>query len=169
VSHIAWYCDWLVTTPLIVLALALTAHLKRTQIAWDVTWLLIFAQALTILTGLFAHVTTSETGMYLWFTVGCGAMVLVWYLIWVPLMRIAREDDGLLYAKYKRLGLFVIALWASYPIVWMLSPIGLHYLSQETTRILFVILPVICKPGFGFLDLYYVHQVAAPSKERNRT
>jgi len=173
VSHITWYLDWLISTPFIVLALALTAQFQRQRIAWDVTTLIICAQALTIVTGLLGHVTTSKTGMYIWFTIGCIMMLLVWYIIWIPLMRIAREHSTLLYNKYQRIGLFVIALWATYPIVWIISPIGLCYISNETTRILFVILPLLCKPGFGFLDLYYLHQItttqASSSKQKRDT
>ena len=159
ISHIAWYIDWVITTPLIVLALALTAQFQRSQIAWDVTWLIIGAQALTIITGLLAHLTSSTHGMYAWFTIGCIMMLLVWYIIWVPLMRMAQQHSRQLHHKYQRIGLFVIALWATYPIVWMLSPIGLGYIGDATTRILFVVLPILCKPGFGFLDLYCLNSV----------
>ncbi len=163
VSHIAWYLDWTVTTPLIVLALALTAHVYQSHIAWDTTLLLIFAQALTIVTGLFAHITPSLQGAYIWFIIGCCMMLLVWYIIWFPMMRVARESGHMLHAKYVRLGLFVIVLWATYPVIWMLSPMGWGCISYEMTRILFVVLPIICKPVFGFLDLYYVHQIRTTS------
>lgn len=169
VSSIAWYLDWIVSTPLIVLALALTAQFQQPHMAWGPTWLLIGAQALTIVTGLLAHVTSSVTGMYMWFTLGCGMMLIVWYVIWFPMMRIAREHSAILHRKYMQLGALVILLWLTYPTVWIVSPLGLGYISYATTSILFVILPVLCKSGFGFLDLYSLHQVAYTHGQAKRS
>lgn len=61
--------------------------------------------------------------------------------------------------------MYVILFWIAYPVIWILGTPGFKVLSASTTQALFIILPILCKAGFGFLDLYLLNNL---SKELNK-
>jgi len=159
VSSYAWYCDWLLSTPLIVLALGLTAHAASNTINWSYMWALMAAQLLTITPGFLGHMTDDMTARYIWFTIGCCAMICVMYLLWFPVRTIAIRSNAEVAHKYTAITAFLILLWIAYPTFWIMSPLGYAYFAWPTTKAIFVILPALCKPIFGFVDLYCLYTI----------
>lgn len=56
----AWYADWIVSTPLIVLALGLSAMYYMQEKRWDLIWAVMGFQAVTIITGVLAQLSYSQ-------------------------------------------------------------------------------------------------------------
>lgn len=80
ITYYARYLDWVVTTPLLLLALSLTAMYKTAK---DKTLIaaLMGADVFMIVTGLLADL--SETPIrYVWYGLGVVALVVIFYLVW---------------------------------------------------------------------------------------
>lgn len=152
-----YYMDWIVSTPLIVLALGLTAMIKTQKKEWSYVFMLVVLQVMIIITGLFAQVIGPNQAGLAFFALGNIAMLGVFYLVWGPFMHIAYESGSDLYKKYRMLGLLVIVFWLSYPAIWIMGTPGLQVLSPFVTQLFFTVLPILCKAGFGFLDLYLLN------------
>ena len=161
VTHFARYLDWLVSTPLLLLALGLTAMFYVPKDKRQVTLLagLMGADVVMILCGLFADLSQSPTLRYVWYSCGVGAFLVVLYIIWSPLKRIADSYGSELSRSYHILVLYLTVLWIGYPTVWLLGPSGLRVFGQTTDTFLFVVLPFFSKVGFSFLDLYFLRQL----------
>lgn len=158
-SEFTWYADWVVSTPLIVLALGLTACYEKLQKPKDLLAALMGLQALTIIPGAFAQMAETQSGMLMFYSIGWIAMFGVFYLIWGPFMKIAEQSGPRIYLKYKTLAYFVILFWVTYPLIWILGTPGLKIISDYTTTVMFIVLPILCKSGFGFLDLYLLNKI----------
>lgn len=155
VAHYARYIDWVVSTPLLLLALAFTAMFYMPKKERSITLLfgLVAADVVMILCGLFADLSESSTARLLWFVCGVGAFCGVIYLIWVPLRRIAANSDPEISVIYNKMAGFLTILWISYPTIWALGTSGLEVFGQTTETALFVIVPFFSKVGFSILDL----------------
>jgi bacteriorhodopsin len=152
IAHYARYADWLVTTPLLLLALAFTAmfrvHKDKTLIG-----LLMGAQVIVVVTGLIADLSSDYTVRYLWYSVGVLAFLGVLYGIWGPLVRIANSQGADVGGVYTRAATYFTVFWVCYPIVWIIGPSGLGWINQDWDTLLFVVLPIFSKVGFSLYDL----------------
>ena len=124
VTHYARYMDWVVSTPLLLLALAFTAmfYVPKDERSKTLLFGLVAADVVMILCGLFADLSESSTARLLWFVCGVGAFLAVLYVVWGPLRRIAAESDAELGGIYTKLVSFLTFLWFSYPTIWALGP-----------------------------------------------
>lgn len=157
-ASFAYYADWIVSTPLIMLALGLTAMYPLEKIEWTPLFAIMMIQCMVILTGLFAQISGSLGGLHVFFFLGNALMFLMFYMLFGPLMAIARTNS-MLFPKYKTLVYLLVGFWLSYPLVWILGSKGYGIFSPYVTNILFIVLPVLCKPVFGFIDLYLLRTV----------
>lgn len=152
VTHWARYADWLVTTPLLLLALSLTAmfYVKKnpTLIA-----ALMGADVVMILSGLFADLSAPPAARYAWYAVGLVALFVIFRITWGPLRRIASAQGPELGATYTRVAGALTALWVLYPLIWMLGPSGQGIIGQTPETLGFVVVPILSKVGFSLLDL----------------
>lgn len=155
----AWYLDWIVSTPLIILALGLSAMLNEPKKKWDAITMAMGLQAVTIVTGVLGQLANNKSALLTFFIAGNVAMLGVFYYVWFVFMAIARKHDYNLYLKYRTLAIYLITFWVAYPTVWILGTPGYNYMSEQTTTLLFVVLPILCKSGFGLLDLYLLKKV----------
>ncbi|GAA4348876.1 bacteriorhodopsin [Hymenobacter saemangeumensis] len=162
VTHYARYADWVVSTPLLLLALAFTAmfYVAKEERSKTLLFGLVAADVVMIVCGLFADLSESSTARLMWFMCGVGAFLGVLYLVWGPLRRIANGSDPELGAIYFKLVSFLTILWISYPTIWALGPSGLHLFGQTTETLLFVVVPFFSKVGFSILDLYFLRDLA---------
>jgi bacteriorhodopsin len=152
VVHYARYLDWVVTTPLLLLSLALTAKLTTRNEGWLIGSLM-GAQVIMILTGLIAELSATEAYQYFWYIIGCIALVVVLYIMWKPLLAISETQGAGIVKVYKASAVYLTVQWILYPIVWILGQPGMQIFDSFTTTVLFLILPVVSKAGFGFFNL----------------
>jgi bacteriorhodopsin len=151
ITHYARYLDWVVTTPLLLLALALTAmhHVSKNK---TLIAALMGADVIMILTGLVADLSPTPL-RYLWYTLGVAAFLVILYLIWVPLKAIADGQGPELAAIFRRVAGLLTVLWIGYPTVWLLGPSGLGVIGPIADTALFVFIPIVSKVVWSFVDL----------------
>lgn len=154
ITHYARYIDWIVTTPLLLLSLSLTAMHYQSKKDWILISSLMGTQVIVIASGLVADLSVVPWVRYLWYIIGVVAFLLVMSWIWGPL-RAKTRSQGLELAKlYDRLTTYFTALWICYPIIWIIGPSGFKIINQTVETLLFCIVPFFSKVGFSVLDLH---------------
>jgi bacteriorhodopsin len=152
IAHYARYADWVVTTPLLLLALSSTAMFS---VAKNYTLIasLMGTQVIVIVAGLIADLSGDGTQRYLWYSIGVGAFFVVLWGIWGRLMQIAATQSQAVGSAYRRAATYFTVFWVCYPVVWIIGPSGLGLIDQNWDTLLFVILPIFSKVGFSLYDL----------------
>lgn len=151
-TYLPRYLDWLVTTPLLLVALSLTAMTRARSKDYGLMGALVFSDIVMIGCGLIADLSTGPARTF-WYLSGVVAFVIVLRLIWGPLRAEAERGGRDLGALYRQVAGLLTALWFAYPTIWALGPSGLALIGQVTETALFVIFPFISKVGFSFFDL----------------
>ena len=108
----ARYVDWTVTTPLLLLDLALLAGLPGANIA-----IAIVADIIMVLTGLFASFGSEQTAQkWGWYTIACVAyLVVVWQLVYHG-RNAAAAKGGKVGNFFAAIGGFTLIIWTVYPM-----------------------------------------------------
>ena len=152
-TYWARYADWVVTTPLLLVALWMTATTRtdRTHHAPTLVALLV-ADVVMILSGLVADLSAGPA-RYVFYGVGVVALVVIFWLVWGPLRQTARHDPEVSDA-YVKVAAFLAIFWIGYPLTWILGPSGIGVFGQATDTLLFIVLPIFSKVGFSIYDLY---------------
>lgn len=146
----ARYADWLFTTPLLLLDIALLAGADRNTIATLVG--LDVAMILTGLAGALAR--SSALNRMIWWGISTAFMIAVLFFLVRALSGQAARQSSAVASTFSRLRSLILVLWSLYPVVWVLgteSTIGALTLTQETA--VFAVLDVLAKVGFGFVLL----------------
>lgn len=156
--YFARYLDWVVTTPLLLTALALTGMHQVKKKDPIIIASLVVADVIMITTGFIADLS-SGVSVYTWYLTGVTAFLVILWVIWVPLRKIAEKQDQKLYKVYLIMCGYLTFFWISYPIAWLLGPSGLQITGQAGATLLFVILPIFSKVGFSLLDLYQLRHL----------
>ncbi|WEL17300.1 MULTISPECIES: bacteriorhodopsin [unclassified Halorhabdus] len=141
------YVDWLLTTPLHVVFIALIAGAGRRLIAKAAA-----LQAATIVLGFLGAVFATPL-KELFFIAGSLAFVGVVYLLVIEAAKDAAERDDVTAGLYRKLRNFVIVLWLVYPIIWLLAPTGYGFMDNETASLVITYIDVVAKVGFGLIAL----------------
>jgi bacteriorhodopsin len=146
----ARYADWLFTTPLLLLDLALLAGADRNSIA-----ALIGLDVAMIVTGLAGALATEGAAARIaWWGISTGFFVVLLYFLVGSLSQKAASKPGDVGALFSQLRNLVIVLWTAYPVVWIIgteSTLELIPLGIETAA--FMVLDLAAKVGFGFILL----------------
>ena len=153
------YVDWVVTTPLLLLALGLTAMHRLEKRDGALLWALVGTDVVMILCGLVADLSTGPARA-VFFVCGCFALLVILYLTWGPLRRLAFRQGDDLGKVYTTVAGLLSALWIAYPTIWWLGPSGTGLIGQNLESILYVIVPVVSKVGFSAVDLYLLRRLS---------
>lgn len=146
------YIDWLITTPLLLVDLALLALANwRRNIGTIVT--LVVLDVLMILTGLLAGSRESAAGRGFWFIVSTVLFVALIYILVTQLFAAARNASGATQGLFNTLAYLTVVLWSLYPIVWLLGTEGFGAVGTGAEVFIFLILDFLAKIGFGILLL----------------
>ncbi|MEH1100953.1 bacteriorhodopsin [Micromonospora sp. CPCC 205561] len=149
----ARYADWVVTAPLLLVALMLTGTHSLPGRRWRLMTALVGANVVMILSGLVADLTTDGTARYTLYAIGVLALLVVYGLVWGPLRAHARRQPAGIAAVYTEAALLLSVLWAGYPVFWILGPSGVGLLGSTTTSVLLVGLSILSKVGWSIVDL----------------
>lgn len=146
----ARYIDWSITTPLLLIGLALTAMddlRKRLGLVVG----LVGADIYMILTGLVAgYSPTGSADKWIWFLMSCGAFVAVYWVIWWPLRAEAERAGNA--TTYNRNAAILSVLWLLYPVVFLVGTDGLLIISPALSALCFTVLDLVSKVGYGLLS-----------------
>ena len=159
-AYWARYADWIVTTPLLVTALWMTASLEHREKPWLLLGALVAADAIMILCGLVGDLSPAPA-RFVFFGLGVVALVVLLALVWGPLRREAHSRNDRLGAIFDKSAAFLGLLWIGYPVLWILGPSGIGALSQPVETALFVALPIVSKVGWSLYDLGQLRQYEA--------
>ncbi|MEF8773125.1 MAG: bacteriorhodopsin [Halobacteriales archaeon] len=155
----ARYADWLFTTPLLLLDLALLADVDRSTILG-----LVGADAFMIITGLVGAITTVESYRFIWWAVSDIALVYILYTLYFSLGRKAGQlESESRRTTFRILRNVTIVLWAVYPIWWILGTEGAGAVPLYVETAGFMVLDILAKVGFGLILLRSREAIGAMS------
>lgn len=142
------YVDWLLTTPLLILYMALLCKPGTKIYA-----LLIGLDVALILFGVAAILTQGALSLAL-FSAGTVAYLALAYLLVVELPQRGNFETDRVEIVFSKLRNVTVVLWTMYPIVWLLAPVGFELLLPSTEMMVIVYLDIITKVGFAILALF---------------
>lgn len=154
------YVTWGLSTPLLIMVIG---HLGKSKLS--TVGALIGADVLMIGTGLVATISPPPIS-YVWYLVSCGFFAGILYLLLVPYRHEAESKyPGKIGKKsFGKLVTVHIALWTAYPIVWILADSGIGLLSDGVEAMLYTLLDIAAKVGFGLLSVNTLQKLEdAPS------
>lgn len=151
----ARYVDWLFTTPLLLLSLAVLSGLSPAE-----TLLTIAADVFMIVTGLISTLTPArynhgDRARWAFYAVSCVGFVVLWYTLFYGGVRAAKLRPSRTRGLFYLLGIMTFVLWTAYPVVFALTE-GANKISVNAEVIAYGVLDVAAKLGFTFL-LLLVH------------
>jgi bacteriorhodopsin len=140
----ARYVDWSLTTPLLLLDLALLAGLNGGHIL-----IAIVADIIMVLTGLFAAYGQEGDGTkWGWYAISCFAfLVIIWNLA-VHGRAEAFSKGSKVSSFYNSIAGLTVVVWTAYPIVWGVAD-GARILGVDAEIVAYAILDIVAKPLFG--------------------
>lgn len=151
--YVARYLDWVVTTPLLLLALFWTATYRAKTRRYALAGMLVGAQVIMILSGLIADLTVSPALRNVWFGIGCAALLAVFWIFWGPLRAVAALQGADLARVYAIAATYLTVQWCLYPLIVYAGPSYAGLLDGTAVVWLLVIVPFFSKVGFSFVDL----------------
>lgn len=107
----ARYVDWIFTTPLLLLDLALLAGLAGGNIL-----VAIVADVIMILTGLFAALTNNNEHKWGYYAIAIIAYLVIIYQLAVNGRAVAQAKDSKTGTFFAAIGGFTLVLWTFYPM-----------------------------------------------------
>lgn len=142
------YADWLLTTPLLLLDLALLVDADRGTILG-----LVGADVIMIGTGLIGALTEVFAFRFIWWAVSTAAMLYILYVLFFGFTKKAADMDEDVASTFRVLRNLTIVLWSAYPVVWLIGTEGVGAVPLFAETLIFMILDVSAKVGFGLLLL----------------
>ena len=165
---LARYADWSVTTPILLTGLTLTAlHEHHRHSGYVVS--IIVLDALMIVTGLLAAISTNPAVRWIWFLWSSAAFAGVLYMIWVPLRRWSETYGGRLNDIYKANATVLTVVWLLYPVEWFLGPQGIRAFGTATDAWAILALDVTAKAIYGWMVVSRFKGLPAEVGERDDT
>ena len=148
----ARYIDWSVTTPTLLLSLAMTALHGAHRRAGLVSGLLA-SDLVMILAGLFFGMSVDPFAKWMWFIVSCVAFLAVYYILFGAMRKEASARDSERSSAYNRNVLILSCLWLLYPVFVFFGPDGIYAWSATFTTAAIVILDLTSKVVYGFIAM----------------
>ncbi|KAK6580629.1 hypothetical protein PZA11_006865 [Diplocarpon coronariae] len=141
------YIDWVITTPLLLLDVLLTAGLP-----WPTILYTLLIDEVMIVTGLVGALVASS---YKWgyFVFATVALFFIGYQVLVVGQHHARGINESVRQTYMLCGGWTMFLWFLYPVAWGLSEGG-NVISPDSEAIFYSVLDVLAKPIFGAILIY---------------
>jgi len=149
------YVDWAITTPLLLIELFSLAGA-----GWNVTLIAIVFDLAMIITGLFGALSARVAMRWIWFGLGCLAMLPIIYLILVYNRRFLNDRTRTAYTVQ---AVALTILWCLYPLCWGLTEGG-YNISEDFEHLWFCILDVLAKIVYG-ISILFVFREAIPYSE----
>ncbi|KAK5023608.1 hypothetical protein LTS07_009116 [Exophiala sideris] len=138
----ARYIDWVITTPMLLMDLLLTAGMPWPTILW-----IILLDEIMIVTGLIGALVKSR---YKWgfYVFGCMAMFYIMWELAFPARKHAKVLGKDVHRSFVLCGVLTLVVWLCYPICWGLSEGG-NVISPDSESVFYGVLDVLAKPGFS--------------------
>lgn len=142
IVSITRYADWLITTPLILLFLAMLGETGRGSLLR----LVVADIALLVLGG--SAVVLSGPIRWAAFAAGVAFFGVLVYELYGRIPRLATFSNERARTLFITLRNLTVALWALYPVVWLLAPSGIGLLTRDVAMLVVAYLDLISKAAF---------------------
>ena len=166
------YIDWVFTTPLLLIGLigvgmrtpkdGVEARHRSAMMGAAIG-----ADVLMIVTGVLAALSISHLHKYIWFAISCLFFLAVLGVVWGPVRSAAVAQGGPAANLYNRLLLVLTALWIIYPILWILGTEGTAAISLNAEVLVFAVIDLTAKVGFGLMLVTGVRQFGVKEAARS--
>lgn len=148
--HYARYVDWTFTTPLLLVALSLTAQHSGVR-RHSATGGLLLADLMMVATALFFGLSVTSWIKWTWFLISCIAFLGVFYVLWVSYIETSAAERADVQANYRRSAAVLSVLWTGYPLILLVGTDGLGVIGPKATVALIAVLDLASKVGFGLM------------------
>ncbi|CAF9909086.1 MAG: ion channel activity [Heterodermia speciosa] len=158
------YIDWVITTPLLLLDLLLTAGLP-----WPTVLFTLLVDEIMIITGLVGALVVSNYkasrawhlksaiadnfSQWAYFVFGCAALAVVLWTLTITARKHASALGSDVSRVYLICGCLTSFLWLLYPIAWGICEGG-NVIAPDSEAVFYGILDLLAKPVFGALLLW---------------
>ncbi|KAI1816366.1 hypothetical protein GGS20DRAFT_583603 [Poronia punctata] len=139
----ARYVDWALTTPLLLVDLALLAGLNGASIL-----VLVLSDLIMVLTGMFAAFSHDEGQGWGWYAFACIAFLNIIYQLGYKGRYAVATKDNKTRTFFGAISLFTLVLWTLYPIIWGVAD-GARIINVDGEIIAYAVLDLLAKPVFG--------------------
>ncbi|KAI1404378.1 bacteriorhodopsin [Hypoxylon fuscum] len=161
----ARYIDWMITTPLLLLDLLLTAGVPTPTILAT-----LLADMIMIGTGLIGALTRTRYKWGFW-VFGMASLFFIAYELLFDARRHANALGGAAKKTYMMCGVFLLFIWFLYPIAWGLGEGG-NVIHPDGEAAFYGVLDILAKPIFGLLLLWGHRKISSSQlglRIRNRS
>ncbi len=166
--YYARYLDWVLTTPLLLLDLALLAMPFASRNRGTLIGGLIGADVFMIVTGLIATLSNNDTMRWTFYIVSCVALLAIYFLLFGQVRAEAASQSAESLTTFNSLSSILVVLWLFYPVAWLLGTEGLKLFGLDIEVAAFAIVDVIAKVGFGFILLSALRRIPDPAPAGNK-
>lgn len=166
--YYARYLDWAITTPLLLVGLALTA-MKTLQRRPGAVLAVILTDVMMIATGFAAGASSVPSVKWTWYVISCGFFLGVYAVIWGALRREAQASGSETAQDFTRNATILSVVWLAYPVVFLVGPEGIGAMSLTLTIACYTILDLIAKVAYGILSLGAMRRKTVPKGASLRT
>jgi sensory rhodopsin len=146
-ANLVRYADWLLTTPLIVWYLARLAGVSRGAVVQ-----LVALDVAMIGLGVVA-VFTQGAVRWAAFLLSCAAFVGLAYVLTRGIAAAVADRPLPVVTLFGKLRTLTVLLWTLYPVVWLLSPLGVGVLLGGDVASTYLYMDVVAKAVFGVVAL----------------
>lgn len=139
------YFEWMITTPLLLIDLALKAKLPKKSIQT-----IIILDVFMIALGFAAVSVNQKIVKYIFFFLSTLCMIYIFYIL---LSKNYNQNEN---KKHESLiaNIYTIILWLIYPIIWILGHYSTKTLSISSETLSYTILDTLAKPVFASLFVF---------------
>jgi bacteriorhodopsin len=121
------YGDWILSTPLMLLAL-----LRQNNVTNEYIQIVLVLNVIMITCGFYATKEYDKTRKAVWFLLGCIIFIPIAYVLYsLPIE--------------KQVAMFLLGTWCVYPIIWTLKET--HILKPDISNIAYALMDTISKVG----------------------
>ena len=119
------------------------------------------ANIITMASGLFAGFSTDAAARWTWYAIGSGSYAGVVGILFRRVPREARRQGASPARRrtFWRLSTALIGVAVLYPLWWMATPLGLGWVGQPTSLLVFAGLDVLSKAVYGWVLVRAVHAI----------
>jgi len=161
------YIDWIITTPLILLTIALILDIPAKRAG--LVWVLIAADVAMILFGYFGEMFADQPDRafeaWTMFGLACLAFILVLYIVLGFFADEAADKVAPVKKAFRFMAIFIALGWSIYPIGFIMGMVDLDAL-KVLRELLYNIADVVNKVGLGLVALAAAKAISKDSRIR---
>jgi bacteriorhodopsin len=149
------YMDWILTTPLMLLNIALLLQLADDK--RGVVGILLGADIVMIITGFFGELYANQPGRgfetWTLFVLSCLAWLMMLYIMYGILTDTARDKVMPVRNAFIKMRLFITIGWTIYPIGFMIGALSDAAVAKVLRELIYNIADLINKVGLGLVAI----------------